>query len=177
MEIENKVLTARLIGFAVAVCIGFAANTAVAALGSFPLTGADPHVASNVMREATVLKAATGSQANAATPSANALYRVNVVTLNSGTVVREFVATSSGNVFALTWEGPQTPNYAAILGSYSERYLRPAGKDVIRVGGVSETSLSSPDLVVQSMGHLGHFHGCAYLPQEFPDGLSVSDLQ
>src|SRR5690242_13083948 len=113
MEIENKVLKARLIGFAVVVCIGFAANTAVAALGSFPLTGADPHVASNVMREAAVLKAATGSQANAATPSANALYRVNVVTLNSGTVVREFVATSSGNVFALTWEGPQTPNYAA----------------------------------------------------------------
>src|ERR1700744_2922768 len=127
MKIENKVLKARFIGFAVAVSLGFAANTAVAPLGSFPLTGANPHVASNVMRAAAVMKASVFSQASqvsGTTASANAPYSVNVVTLNSGTVVREFVATSTGNVFALTWDGPWAPNYMDILGAYSQRYLQ-----------------------------------------------------
>jgi hypothetical protein len=180
MDIENRVLKARFIGFAVAVCLGFAANTAVAALGSFPLTGANPHVTSNVMRAAAVIKASVFSQASqvsGTTASANAAYSVNVVTLNSGTVVREFVATSNGDVFALIWDGPRAPNYMDILGAYSERYLHPAGTDVIRVGGVSQISLSSPDLVVQSMGHFGGFHGCAYLPLEVPAGVSLSELQ
>jgi hypothetical protein len=177
MEMENKVLKARFIGLAIAVCIGFAANTAVAALGSVPLTGSNPHVASNAMRSAAEIKASTVSQANSATPPANALYSVNVVTLNSGTVVREFVSTTSGNVFALTWQGPRVPNYKDILGIYSERYLRPMGTDLIRVGGVSQRSLNSPDLVVQSFGHFGGFHGCAYLPLEFPAGLTPSELQ
>lgn len=177
MEIYNKVLTAGLIGLAVAAGIGFTANTAVAALGDFPLTGANPHVASNVMSAAAVMKAATVLQANASTPSANAPYSVNVITLNSGTVVREYVAPSSQKVFALSWNGPKAPNYVDILGAYSDRYLRPSGGDVIRVGGLSQRSLTSPDLVVQSTGHMGRFSGCAYLPLEIPAGVSLSELQ
>jgi hypothetical protein len=178
MKTGNKALNAAFIGLAVIVGIAFTANTAVAALGDYPLTGANPHVASNVMKAAVVMKAATVLQANAASASTNTPYSVNVVTLNSGTVVREFVATSSQKVFALIWNGPRVPNYRDILGVYSERYLsKPSDSDVVYVGGFSHRSLSSPDLVVQSFGHFGGFHGSAVLPREIPAGVSLSELQ
>jgi hypothetical protein len=177
MEAKNKALKAEFIGLAIAAGIGFTANTAEAALGDFPLTAANPHVASNVMSAAAVMRAATVLQASAATSSANDLFRVNVITLNSGTVVREYVAPSSQKVFALSWNGPKPPNYVDILGAYSDRYLKPSGSDVVRVGGLSQRSLSSPDLVVQSTGHMGRFSGCAYLPLEIPAGVSLSELQ
>ncbi|CAB3757091.1 DUF2844 domain-containing protein [Paraburkholderia humisilvae] len=177
METENKALKMRFIGLAVVVGIGFTANTATATLGGFPLTGANPHVTSNVMQVAAVMKATKSSQAPAATSSGNAVYSVNVVTLNSGTVVREFVATSSGTVFAVAWSGPWQPNFVDILGPYSERFLKPSGADVIRAGGLSQRSLSSSDLVVESFGHFGRFIGHAYLPSAVPVGVSLSELQ
>src|ERR1700754_4229866 len=115
METGKKTLKMSFVGLAVVVSIGFTANAAVAALGGLPLTGANPHVISNVMKAAAVMKASTASQVTAATSSENAAYRVNVVTLNSGTVVREFVATSSNTVFAVTWSGVWLPNFADIL--------------------------------------------------------------
>jgi hypothetical protein len=177
METGNKALKMRFIGLAAAVGIASTANTAVAALGSFPLTGTNPHVASNVMKAAVVMKASTASPASAATSPANAPYGVNVVTLSSGTVVREFVATSNNTVFAVAWHGPRQPNFADILGTYSKRYLTPSGSDVIRVGGLSQRGLSSPDLVIQSFGHVGNFSGYAYLTSAFPAGVALSDLQ
>ncbi|GAB2924414.1 DUF2844 domain-containing protein [Paraburkholderia jirisanensis] len=177
MKTGKKALAMKAVGLAAAISIGFIANTAFAALGGSPLTGANPHVASSVMKAAAVVKASTASQITAASAPANALYSVNIVTLNSGTVVHEFVATSSNTVFAISWGGPRLPSFADILGSYSERYLKPSGSDLIRVGGLRQRTLSSSDLVVQSFGHAGQFNGCAYLPSAVPAGVSLSELQ
>jgi hypothetical protein len=178
MELKKIALKIWLPGLAI-ISLGLIANTAVAALGSFPLTGANPHVASNVMRSAAEMKASTVLQADAAsTPSsANPAYSVNVVTLSSGTVVREYVATASNTVFAVSWTGGLQPSYKDILGSYSERYLKPSGSDVIGVAGLSQRSLSAPDLMVRSFGHMGHFSGYAWLPAEVPAGVSLFQLQ
>ncbi|CAB3754150.1 DUF2844 domain-containing protein [Paraburkholderia solisilvae] len=177
METGKRSLKWRFVGLAAVVSIGFAANAAVAALGGFPLTGANPHVTSNVMKAAALVQTSTPSQAAAAASSANALYSVNVVVLKSGTVVHEYVATSSNTVFAVIWNGPRQPNFADILGAYSTRYLTPSGLDVIRVGGLSQRGLSSPDLVVQSFGRMGRFKGYAYLPSAVPPGVSLTELQ
>jgi hypothetical protein len=177
MKTDKKALALRSIGLTAAISIGFIANTACAALGGAPMTGANPHVASNVMKAAAVVKASTASQITAPGAPANALYSVNIVTLNSGTVVHEFVATSSNTVFAVSWSGTRAPNFADILGTYSERYLKPSGSDLIRVGGLRQRTLSSSDLVVQSFGHAGQFNGCAYLPSAVPAGVSLSELQ
>jgi hypothetical protein len=177
METGKKTSKWRFIGLAVVVSIGLAANTAVAALGGFPLTGSNPHVTSNVMKAAALMNASTASQATAAASSANTPYSVNVVTLKSGTVVREFVATSSNTVFAVIWNGPRQPDFVDILGAYSKRYLQPSGSDVIRVGGLSQRGLSSSDLAVQSFGRLGRFKGYAYLRSAVPAGVSLSELQ
>jgi hypothetical protein len=185
MRAGNKTLIARFIGLSVALSGCFAVHTAFAALGGSPLTGADPHVASSVMTHAAEAKALTASQVSAtdaasaaAAAAAHAAYSVNVVTLTTGTVVREFVATSSNTVFALTWSGSRPPNFADILGPYADRYLKkPAGADVIRVGGLRQRGLSSSDLVVESFGHYGQFSGYAYLPSAVPAGLSLTDIQ
>lgn len=44
-------------------------------------------------------------------------YTVRETTLGSGTVVREYVSTA-GTVFALSWQGPVTPNLSDLLGTY-----------------------------------------------------------
>jgi hypothetical protein len=177
MKTGKKILACRSIGLAAAIGIGLIANTAFAALGGSPLSGANPHVASNVMNAAAVVKASTASQLTPANASANPLYSVNIVTLKSGTVVHEFVSTSSNTVFAASWSGPRLPNFADILGTYSERYLKPSGSDLVRIGGLRQRTLSSSDLVVQSFGHAGQFNGCAYLPLAVPAGVSLSELQ
>ncbi|HVE11742.1 MAG TPA: DUF2844 domain-containing protein [Paraburkholderia sp.] len=184
MNAVKKASQMKFIRLAVLVAIGTAAHTAFAALGGAPLTGADPHVASSAMTDA-LTKASTALQVSAAsasvnapaTPAANAAYRVNVVTLDSGTVVREFVASSTNTVFAVTWSGQRAPNFADILGTYSQRYLKPSGSDLIRVGGLRQRGLNSSDLVVQSFGHFGQFIGYAYLPSAVPAGLSLTDIQ
>jgi hypothetical protein len=177
METEKKALAIRSIGLAVVASLGFTANAANAELGGFPLTGSNPRVAANVMQSAAVIKAETASQTAPAAPSVNGAYKVNVVTLNSGTVVREFVATSSNTVFAVAWSGPRPPNLVDILGPYSARYLKPSGSDVIHAGSLSQRSLSSQDLIVQSFGHPGRFSGNAWLPLAIPPDVSLSELQ
>ena len=45
------------------------------------------------------------------------LFRVHEMTLDTGTVVREFVALD-GKVFAVSWRGPYMPNLRQALGKY-----------------------------------------------------------
>ncbi|MFC0400196.1 DUF2844 domain-containing protein [Paraburkholderia rhizosphaerae] len=177
MNEEKNALRTRFIGLAVVVSFGLTAHPALASLGSFPLNGANVHVSSNVMKSAAVVKEETASQTVATTPSPTAAYTVNVVILNSGTVVHEFVAASSDTVFAVTWSGPQQPDFVDILGTYSERYLKPSGADAIHAVGLNQRSLNASDLVVQSFGHPGRFKGYAYLPSAVPAGVSLSKLQ
>jgi hypothetical protein len=150
---------------------------AFAALGSYPMSGADHHVTASAMVSAhAMVQAKAGSAAQASVP-ANAAYSENVVTLDSGTVVHEFVATATNTVFAVSWKGPRLPNFNDILGTYATRYLKPTGSDVVQSRGLSGHGLQASDLVVQSYGRLGQFSGFAYLPSAIPAGVSLSELQ
>jgi hypothetical protein len=161
-----------LMGVVAALCLSVASTSAFAALGSSPMTGANNHVAASQMLSAHVM-----AQASASAAAQNPAYSVNNVTLDSGTVVREFVATSTNEVFAVSWKGPRLPNFKDILGTYAPRYLTPTGADVVKSGGLGQRSLSASDLVVQSLGRLGQFSGYAYLPSAVPAGVSLSELQ
>lgn len=155
--------------------LAFGCVAAHAALGSLPLTGATQHVAASVMAAAQVTQTAKSASS---TSTANAQYTVNSVTLDSGTVVREFVATSSNIVFALTWDGPAKPNFREILGDSFSRFVAPSGTESgLQVGGTSQRTLSASDLVARSFGHAGHFRGYAYLPALIPAGVPLSNLQ
>lgn len=152
------------------------AAPAFAALGSYPLTGADAHVM------ASSLAAARSTQllgANASAPVASTAYQVNTVTLDTGTVVREYVATANNQVFGVAWHGPRLPDLSELLGASNfSRYVSasPNGTDKV-TADPSHRGLSSSDLVVHTFGHIGNFGGVAYLPAALPAGVSATDIQ
>ena len=99
--------------------------------------------------------------------SAQGAFTVHIVTLPSGTVVREYVA-ANGMVFGVAWEGPTLPDLKTTLGAAFDRF---ATASPTRGGG--PLAVSASDLVVYSSGHLRAFSGHAYLPQALPAGVDA----
>jgi hypothetical protein len=98
-------------------------------------------------------------------------YTVHLITLPSGTVVREYVA-ANGIVFGVAWEGPTLPNLKAALGEAFDQY---AAATAMR--RATPLAVSNDALVVFSGGHLRAFAGYAYLPQALPAGVDASVIQ
>ena len=99
-------------------------------------------------------------------------YRVHEIQLQSGTVLREFVA-ADGNVFAVAWSGPFVPNLRQAMGRYFDTYVAAPRT------GVSDrkhVQVALPNLVVQASGHTRAFFGRAYLPSALPAGFNLGDL-
>ena len=85
--------------------------------------------------------------------------------LDTGTVVHEFVD-ASGVVFAVSWSGPFLPDLRELLGASF-----PALQDSAARGHTSALSISRPDLVLVSAGHMRAFQGRAWLPTRLPAGF------
>jgi hypothetical protein len=100
-------------------------------------------------------------------------YRVHEIQQPSGTVIREY-AGLDGKVFAVTWQGPFSPNLRQTLGSYFDQYAAaaPAGRQDRNHMQVRESNL-----VVQIGGHMRAYSGRAYLPQALPSGVAAGDLE
>ena len=147
--------------------------TAHAVLGGFPLTGADTHVTST-QRLAPALAAAS-AQASVSTAGA---YTVNTVTLDSGTTVKEYVSSASNQVFAVVWYGPSVPDLKEILGSSFDTYTSaPAGSSSVKFKDLASRTVSANGVVVHSHGVEGHFKGYAYIPADFPQGVTLQSLR
>jgi hypothetical protein len=91
--------------------------------------------------------------------------------LPSGTTVREYVS-STGAVFAITWEGPSLPDLRQLLGRYFDQYV-----NAVKGGGMGARVIRQPDLVVYTGGHMRAFRGRAYAPQFQPPGVVSEELQ
>ena len=98
-------------------------------------------------------------------------YTVHLITLPSGTVVREYVA-MNGIVFGVAWEGPTLPNLKTTLGEAFDHYVA-----AITTRRATPLAISTDTLVVFSAGHLRAFAGYAYLPQAVPAGVDASVIQ
>ena len=105
------------------------------------------------------------------TATTQSAYSVHVMTLPSGTLVREYVG-SNGIVFGVAWEGPTLPDLKAMLGTSFDAYV---AATATRRG--TPLAVASSDLVVYSGGHLRAFAGHAYLPQAVPAGVDVGVIQ
>jgi Protein of unknown function (DUF2844) len=104
-------------------------------------------------------------------------YGVQQITLGSGTVVREYTSLT-GQVFAITWQGPTRPDLQQLLGSYFESYKSAVtAAHPSHPGAHRQLNIQQSDLVVQSLGRLRSFRGLAYVPSLLPAGVPVSDLQ
>jgi hypothetical protein len=117
----------------------------------------------------------TESQANQASikETDRGSYRVHEVQLPSGTLIREYAA-ADGNVFAVTWHGPFSPNLRQLLGRYFDEYsaAAPGGRQ-----DRNHVQVHQSDLVVQVGGHMRAYSGRAYLPAAVPNGVTVGDLE
>jgi len=91
----------------------------------------------------------------------------------TGVTIKEFVSSTTGTVFAVTWEGPLLPNMQQLLGQYFGSYVAAAKTNR---GGHSHLSIQQTDLVVQSGGHMRAFSGIAYIPSLMPAGVTVAQL-
>lgn len=101
-------------------------------------------------------------------------YTVNEYTMDSGTVVREFIAPTN-IVFAVVWRGPSKPDLSQLYGQYYPRYVAATAKQSRPRS--RHFSLREPDLVVSTKGRMGNFSGVSYLPNEMPAGVTEADLQ
>lgn len=99
-------------------------------------------------------------------------YSVQQTESPTGVIIKEFVSTS-GTVFAVTWQGPLMPNMQQLLGQYFGNYVDAAKSNH---SGHSHLSIRQADLVVQSSGHLRAFSGIAYIPSLLPAGVTVAQL-
>ena len=105
-------------------------------------------------------------------------YSVEEITAASGTVIREYVS-SSGIVFAVSWNGPAMPNLPQTFGSYFAQY-----QDAVQAQrakgmpdrGHNHLQIHTSSLIVHAGGHMRQYFGFAYVPSLMPQNLSPSDL-
>lgn len=135
-----------------------------AALGSTPTDFANGKTAV----KARSLAAASGA-------SASTVYSVNETTLDSGTVVREYVGSSSGTVFAVSWDGPFMPDLRTLLGSHFSTLTAAAAARP--KAGHSQLSVKDGDVVIVSGGHMRAYTGRAWIVSALPAGVGTDDIQ
>ena len=103
-------------------------------------------------------------------------YTRHELTRPNGGMVREFT-NASGAVFAITWSGPGKPDLRTLLGRYFAT-LQVSGPAAGRTMHALRRppQIDQADLQIQTGGHMGWFHGVAYVPSLAPAGFSTSDL-
>ncbi len=102
-------------------------------------------------------------------------FEVEEISADPGIRVREFL-NSNGVVFAVSWSGPVMPDLRPLLGAHYAAYS--GGLTALNHPGLHRSvRLASPDLVVESGGHLRAYTGRAYLPALIPVGVLVTDLR
>jgi hypothetical protein len=116
------------------------------------------------------------AQLHGAVNSASAQqFDIEEISADSGIRVREFL-NQSGVVFAVSWSGPVMPDLQRLLGAHYAAYC--AGLAAPTHAGLHRSvRFASPDLVVESGGHLRAYAGRAYLPALIPAGVIVPDLR
>ena len=132
-----------------------------------------PGIASATLGEPEVSVQADSAKLQSSVKMTNqSLYRVHEMTLNTATVVREFVGLD-GNVFAVAWHGPYMPNLRQTLGKYFDTMVSAprAGRQ-----DRNHVQIQAGDLVVQNGGHMRSFSGRAYLASAIPAGVNMGDL-
>ncbi|MDN7178914.1 DUF2844 domain-containing protein [Caballeronia sp. SEWSISQ10-4 2] len=68
---------------------------------------------------------------------------------------------SSGQVYAVSWDGPAMPDLAALLGTWFDRYRQGASAALPNANGLPSSRVSSSDLMVETAVRLRNFSGRA----------------
>jgi len=125
--------------------------------------------------------AGLGDTLTAASPDSN--YLGAPVTYVSGLAVYQSITEAGmtityyvnfqGVIVAVSWRGPALPNLKNLLGRHFQTYL---------LGTTTRLShrhveFITPDLVIQSNGHVRAFRGRAFLPKLLTSSNAISQIQ
>jgi Protein of unknown function (DUF2844) len=96
---------------------------------------------------------------------------------SSGTMIREYVNSSSGTVFAVAWDGPWLPDLRQVLGEHFDHYQAAMrGRQQAR-SARGAVAIDDAGLVVQMSGHPRAFVGRAYLTGSLPAGIQLETIR
>ncbi len=101
-------------------------------------------------------------------------YDIHEITTDTGIAVREYVS-RAGTVFAVSWSGPVLPDLRTLLAAHFARYAEALSQP--HVGLRKSLAIATPELVLQSGGHLRAYRGWAYLPAMLPPGTSPAQFR
>ena len=102
-------------------------------------------------------------------------YDIEEIVTDNGMRVREFL-NRNGIVFAVTWAGPTAPDLQRLLGTQFSVYTTALAARP-RLGLQRSVRVTTPELVVESEGHLRNFIGRAYLPSMIPADVPATELR
>lgn len=108
--------------------------------------------------------------------TAKGTYTVHEIRAASGIVVREY-ASSSGAVFAVTWQGPRHPDLRQVLGAYFDSFTQALQAQRAQRPGLGPRIIQQAGFTVVLSGHMGALRGTAYVPQSFPAGMRAEDIR
>ncbi|MGC1415010.1 MAG: DUF2844 domain-containing protein [Candidatus Acidiferrum sp.] len=114
-------------------------------------------------------------QASLQTSSSDS-YTIHEIQAPTGVAVKEYVS-SSGKVFAVTWQGSVHPDLQQLLGTYYDQYVQAVQAQRAHRRGRGPLLIQEPGLVIQITGHMRSFRGKAYVPQMLPAGVRVEDIR
>jgi Protein of unknown function (DUF2844) len=171
---KNTLMPRKLSSLLAVTALSAVCQPAMATLGGAPLTALDNHVA---LVTTIAPSAAAYGQAPGTVAPASA-FTINVEKLDSGTTVKEYVANQSGQVFAVAWYGPARPPLREVLGAaaLSTFIGAPATSSAVVANSLSSRTYKTADLVVHMHGVTGNMVGFAYLPKNFPPGVTPGIL-
>jgi len=106
----------------------------------------------------------------------NDRFAVHQLQAPSGTTIREYVS-STGTVFAVSWEGPWLPDLQQILGPYFDAYQRNAAAVRNNRRSHGPITIRAGELVVQVSGHPRAFTGRAYVERLLPQGMLPATIR
>jgi len=136
--------------------------------------------AATVARDASRMSATVTGQPpapeSALKAPAPAGFSVERFTTPAGVTVSEYIA-SGATVFAVSWRGRTPPDVPALLGAYFKQYQNAASAGSPTRYGLHHSSVSAPDVVVETAGHMGDMWGRAYLPAMLPPGVDQSEIR
>lgn len=90
--------------------------------------------------------------------------------------VRQYLA-QSGQVYAVSWDGPAMPDVTALLGTWFDRYQQGASAALPNANGLHSSRVSDSNLVVENAVRLRNFSGRAWLPDALPAGVTAADIE
>jgi hypothetical protein len=108
--------------------------------------------------------------------SSNNAYTLHEIQSSAGVAVKEYVSTS-GKVFAVTWQGPFHPDLRQLLGTYFDQFEQAEQAQRAQRSGHGPVLIQQAGLVIQISGHMRAFVGKAYVPQMLPAGIHAEDIR